>query len=222
MLRDTPVAPVTIVARALAALVVMAAPLGALADRGAFSIDAGGVLAGVRAEPSVGTGNAVTGTVAGATIGTRYAFSNHVEMIGTVDWFTAASFYNDDTVITTGNGTFRGQLQGRLSRYSAKLGAQYVHGLTWRLRAGGEIGWTHVTAERLDLVDVTSAAPRSFGLGLGARTKDHLVVTGLAGVELAVSDHVSFAITPRVEIPFGGGLMAMTVPLTVSYSWYML
>lgn len=208
--------------RFVVTLLAAALPLVALADRGALSVEAGGVLAGVRAEPAVGTGDAVTGTVAGVTIGTRYALSNRVEVLGTVDWFAAAPFYNDNTAITTGNGTFRGQLQGRLSRYSAKLGAQYVHGLTWRVRVGGEIGWTRVITERLDLVDLTPAVPRSFGLGLGARREDHLVVTGLAGVEWAVSDHVSFAITPRVEFPFGGGLMAMTVPLTVSYSWYML
>jgi hypothetical protein len=208
--------------RIIAALLALATPIGALADRGALSLETGGVLAGVRSEPAVGTGDAVTGTVAGVTLGTRYALSNRLEVTGTADWFASAPFYNDNTVTTTGNGTFRGQLQGRLSRYSAKVGAQYVQGLTWRVRVGGEIGWTRVSTERLDLVDVTPAVPRSFGLGLGSRTADHLVVTGLAGVEWAVSDHVSFAITPRVEFPFGGGLMAITVPVTVSYSWYML
>jgi hypothetical protein len=128
--------------RFVAALFAAALPVGVLADRGALSVEAGGTIAGVRAEPAVGTGDAVTGTVAGVTIGTRYALSNRVEVIGTVDWSAAEPFYNDNTVITTGNGTFRGQLQGRLSRYSAKLGAQYVHGLTWRVRVGGEIGWT--------------------------------------------------------------------------------
>ena len=209
-------------ARICTALLALTAPLGALADRGALSLEAGGVLAGVRAEPAVGVGNAVTGTVAGATLGVRYALTNRVEVTGTVDWFAPAPFYNDDTVITTGNGSFRGQLQGRLGRYSAKLGAQYVRGLTWRVRIGGEIGWTRATAERLDLADVTPTPPRSFGLALGSRQTDHLVVTGLAGVEWAVSDHVSFAITPRVEFPFGGGLMAMTVPVAVAYAWYML
>lgn len=205
-----------------AALLAAALPAVALADRGALSLDAGGLVAGVRSEPAVGTGDAVNGTVAGVTIGTRYALTNRVELIGTVDWFAAAPFYNDDTVITTGNGTFRGQLQGRLSRYSAKVGAQYVRGFVWRVRMGGEIGWTRVTADRLDLVDVAPAVPRSYGLALGARRQDHLMVTGLAGVEWAVSDHVSVAITPRIEFPVGGGFAAVTVPLTVSYSWYML
>ncbi len=74
-------------------------------------------------------------------------------------------------------------------------------------------------SDRLDLVDTAPSVLRSFGLGLGSRSMDHLVVVGLAGVEWAVSDHnVSFAVTPRVEFPFGGGLMAMTVPLTIAYS----
>ena len=69
--------------RSLAALLAAALPLVAFADRGALSVEAGGVLAGVRAEPAVGTGDAVTGTVAGVTIGTRYALSNRVEVLGT-------------------------------------------------------------------------------------------------------------------------------------------
>jgi hypothetical protein len=208
--------------RILPALVALAVPALTLADRGALSLEGGGLLATVRTDPALGAGDAVTGTVAGATLATRYALTNHFEAVATADWFATAPFYNNDTVIVTGNGTFRGQLQSRVSGYSVKLGAQYVHGLTWRMRLGGEIGWARVNAQHLDLVDVTPAVPRSFGLGLGSRSTDHLVISGLAGVEWAVSDHVSFAVTPRVEFPFGGGLMAITVPLTVSYSWYML
>jgi hypothetical protein len=209
-------------ARTLVALLAFAVPAVALGDRGAFSLEGGGVLAAVRSEPALGAGDAVTGTVAGATLGTRYALTNHLEVTAILDWFAAAPFYNDATVVVTSNGAFRGQLQSRVSGYSAKLGAQYVHGLTWRVRLGGEIGWARVNAQQLDLVDVTTSTPRSFGLGLGSRSSDHLVVSGLAGVEWAVSDRVSFAVTPRVEFPFGGGLMAITVPITVSYSWYML
>jgi hypothetical protein len=162
------------------------------------------------------------GTIAGATIGARYALSNSVELTGTVDWFAAVPFYNDNTVIVNGNGTFRGQLQSRLSRYSAKAGAQYVRGLLWRVRIGGEVGLTRLISDRLDLVDMAPALPRSFGLPLGSRSTDHLVASALAGLEWVASDHLSFAITPRVELAFGAGLTSITVPLTVAYSWYML
>lgn len=207
-------------ARLLALLVAAAAPLGALADRGALSLEAGGVLAGVRAPPAVGTGDSVTGTLAGVTVGARWALSNSFEVIGTVDWFAPSWFYNNNTVIVTGNGTFTGQLQSRLSWYSAKVGAQYVHGFTWKLRLGAQVGWTRLMTQQLDLVDLTPP-PRSFGLNLGSRSTDHLVVAGLAGVEWEVSDHVSFAVTLRVEFPLGSGLTAITVPLTVAYSWYI-
>lgn len=209
-------------ARTVAALLAVAAPLGALADRGALSLEAGGLVAGVQAEPAVGAGGSVTGTLAGATISARYAVSNSVEVTATGDWFAAAPFYNDNTVIVTGNGTFRGQLQTRLSRYSAKVGAQYVRGLTWRVRVGAEVGWTRLISNRLDLVDVTPAVPRSFGLTLGDGTIDSVVVAPMAGLEWVASDHLSFAITPRVEWTFNAGLVSITVPLTVAYSWYML
>ncbi len=208
-------------ARLLALLVAAAAPLGALADRGAFSLEAGGVLAGVRAPPAVGTGDSVAGTLAGVTIGARYALSNSFEVIGTIDWFAPSWFYNDNTVIVTGSGTFTGQLQSRLNWFSAKVGAQYVHGHTWRVRLGAQVGWTRLMWQQLDLVDLTPP-PRSFGLDLGSRSVEHLVVAGLAGVEWEISDHVSIAVTPRVEFPLGSGLAAITVPLTVAYSWYIL
>ncbi len=206
----------------LLALLVAAAPLGALADRGALSLEAGGVLAGVRALPAVGTGDSVTGTLAGVTIGGRYAVSNSFEVIGTFDWLSPSWFYNDNTVIVTGNGTFSGQLQSRLNWYSAKVGAQYVRGFTWKVRLGAQVGWTRLMSQQLDLVDLTPAVPRSFGLALGSRSTDHFVVAGLAGVEWEVSNHVSIAVTPRVEFPLSSGLTAITVPLTVAYSWYIL
>ncbi len=208
--------------RLLALLVVVAAPLGALADRGAVALEAGGVLAGVRAPAAVGNGDSVTGTLAGVSIGARYALSNSFEVIGTVDWFAPSWFYNDNTVIVTGNGTFTGQLQSRLSWYSAKVGAQYVHGFTWKVRLGAQVGWTRLMWQQLDLVDLTPSVPRSFGLDLGSRSTDDLVVAGFAGVEWEISDHVSIGVTPRVEFPLGSGLTAITVPLTVAYSWYML
>ena len=121
----------------------------------------------------------------------------------------------------TGNGTFSGQLQSQLSWYSAKLGVQYVHGFTWKVRLGAQVGWTRVMSQQLDLVDLTPP-PRSFGLDLGSRSTDHLVVAGLAGVEWEISDHVSLAVTPRVEFPPGSKLTAITVPLTVAYNWYVL
>ncbi len=211
-------------ARMVMAILVVAGPLNAIADRGALSLEAGGIVVGVRAEPAVGAGDAVTGTVGGVSVGTRYALSNHLELTGTLDWFTPAAFYNDNTVITTSNGTFAGQLQSRLGGYSASAGARYVTGLVWRLHAGAEVGWLHRSFTRIDLIDVSRPAyPTSFGLGLGTRKADNVMVSPMVGIEWLVSDRLSLAVIPRVQLMLGSpGAVWVTVPLTISYSWYGL
>ncbi len=208
--------------RLVAVLVVVATPFGAQADRGALSLDGGVVVAGVRTGPALGDGDSVTGSVAGLTIGSRYAFTHSLEVSGSVDWYAPAPFYNDDTVITTSNGVFAGQLQSRLGSYSARVGAQYVRGLVWRLRAGAEVGWLHRSFTRIDLIDVSRpGAPRSFGLGLGSRDLDDVVLSPMVGIEWLVRDHVSLAVIPRAEVVLGSpGAVWVSVPLVMSYSWY--
>ena len=208
--------------RLLAGLLAAAAPVGTLADRGALSLDGGAVVTGVRVGPAVGEGDSVTGALVGVTIGTRYAFAHHLEICGTIDWYAPAWFYNDNTVISTSNGVFTGQLQSQLSAYSVQVGAQYVTGLIWRLRAGALVGWLHRSYTQIDLIDVSQpGAPRSFGLGLGSRTVDNLVVSPIVGIEWLVGDHFSLAVTPRVEVVVGSpGAVWLSIPLTLSYSWY--
>jgi hypothetical protein len=207
--------------RFLAALLA-AAPVGGLADRGALSLDGGAAVAGVRAEPPRGYGDSVTGSLVGVTIGTRYAFTHNLEICGVIDWYAPATFYNDNVTISTSNGVFIGQLQSQLSAFSVNVGAQYVTGLVWRLRAGALVGWLHRSYTRMDLIDVSQpGAPRSFGLGLGSYQFDNLVVSPMVGIEWLVSDHFSLAVTPRVEVVVGSpGAVWLSVPLTVSYSWY--
>jgi hypothetical protein len=126
-------------------------------------------------------------------------------------------------MIMTPNGIFSGQLQSSVQRMGAGLGAHYVTGFVWRLRIGAELGWSRVAFKRMDLVDVASQSrSRSFGLALGERTMDSIVIAPTAGIEWMVSDHVSLAITPRLELPVNGGLTAVMVPVTFGYSWYML
>jgi hypothetical protein len=208
----------------LAAFLAVGTPLGALADRGALSVDAGGVIAGVHVAPAVGSGDPVTGSVAGATVGARYALSNRLEITASVDWFAEAPFYNDNVVVTTSNGVFAGQLQSRLSAYSAKVGAHYVTGLVWRFRAGAQVGWLHRSFTRMDLIDVSRpGAPRSFGLALGSRDFDDMVVSPMVGVEWLISDRISLAVTPRADIVLGSpSTVWVSVPLIMSYSWYGL
>jgi hypothetical protein len=204
-------------------LVVIAMPQAALADRGAFSLDAGAVASVARVPPGVGSGDPVFGSLAGATVGGRYALRNYFEVSANAVWFQVAPFYNENTSITTLNGIFVGQAQSRVGRVGATVGAHYVTGFVWRIRVGAEVGWSRVLFERMDLVDVSNpSSPRSFGLALGDRNVDSVVLAPVVGLEWMASDHLSFAITPRVELTLDAGLTSITVPLTIAYSWYIL
>jgi hypothetical protein len=198
-------------------------PASARSDRGAFSVDGGVVFSAARVPAGIGAGDAVNGTFGGAGLGVRYALSNNVEIGMSGAWFEAERFYNDNTTIVTPNGIFSGQLQSSVQRMQAGLGVHFVTGFVWRLRVGAELGWSRVVFRRLDLVDVAGESrSRSFGLALGDRTVDSIVIAPMAGVEWMVSDHVSLVITPWLELPVNGGLAAVTVPITLRYSWYML
>jgi hypothetical protein len=72
------------------ALLAIAAPFVVLADRGAFSVDAGAVLSATRVPPGVGNGDSVFGSLAGATLGARYAFRNYLEVSANAVWFQGA------------------------------------------------------------------------------------------------------------------------------------
>jgi hypothetical protein len=158
----------------------------------------------------------------GVAIGTRYALTHNLEINGAIDWYAPAWFYNDNTVISISNGVFTGQLQSQLSAYSVQVGAQYVTGLVWRLRAGALVGWLHRSYTQIDLIDVSQpGAPRSYGLGLGSSEFDNLVVSPIVGIEWLFGDHLSLAVTPRVEVVVGSpGAVWLSIPLTISYSWY--
>ena len=203
-------------------MLMIAMPVAALGDRGAFSVDGGAVLSAARVPPGVGNGDSVFGSVAGVTLGARYAFRNDLEVSANGVWFQEAPFYNDNTSVTTPDGVFVGQAQNRVGRLGATIGAHYVTGLVWRLRVGAEVGWSRLVFRHLDLVDVSDpTSPRSFGLRLGDRTVDGIVVAPVAGVEWIATDHLSFAITPRIDFLLGEPTMtAFTVPITVSWSWY--
>ena len=53
----------------LLAVTTVSLPTVALGDRGALSLEAGGVLSAARVPPGVGTGESVFGTLGGATLG---------------------------------------------------------------------------------------------------------------------------------------------------------
>jgi hypothetical protein len=193
------------------------------ADRGALSIDGGAVVSVARVRAGVGTGDSVVGTLAGATVGARYAVANQFEFAASGVWFNSAAFANNSTTITRpGSAPFTGQLQSQVSRIGAAIGAQYVKGLVLRFRVGGEVGWARVSFRRMDLINGSTDPPASYGdIGDRDRTLDAVVVAPMAGIEWMATDHLSFAMTPRIEFLLGQPqLTAVTIPITVSYSWY--
>jgi len=213
-------------ARALAAtaLAALLAPAVAFADRGALTLDVGAVLSGSRIPPGAGEGAAVAGTVGGISMGVRYALRNDLELGFRGEWFKPAPFFQDGTTVTTPDGVFAGQAQARVGRQGAVLGARWVHGLIWRLHAGLEVGWMRLSYESLDLVDVSDpGTPRTFGLALGSPSRSAFVISPSVGIEWGISDHLSASVALRLDLALGRtDLTALTVPLTVGWSFYGL
>ena len=213
-------------ARTLAAVafVALLGPVMTRADRGALSLEAGPVLSGARIPPGAGAGASVAGTLGGVSLGVRYAIRNELELTARGEWFKAASFFQDGTTVTTPDGVFFGQAQAQVGRQSAAVGARWVHGLVWRVTAGIEVGWMRVSYESLDLVDVSDpGTPRTFGLALGSRSRNALTASPSAGVEWAITDHLTASLALRLDAALGqAGISALTVPVTVSWSFYGL
>lgn len=209
----------------LLAVTTASLPTVALGDRGAVSLEAGGILSASRVPPGIGTGESVFGTLGGATVGARYAVSNNIEFGVSALWLDGAQFNNDATTITSsGSGSFTGQLQSEVSRIGAGVNARYVRGLVFRWHVGGELGWSRVSFRKIDLINVATDPPTSYGdVAPRTRTLDGIVVAPMAGLEWMATDRLSFAVMPRIEFLLGEPQMtAFTIPITASYSWYGL
>lgn len=206
------------------ALAALFSPALAFADRGALTFDVGPTLSGMRVPPGAGEGRAVAGTLAGISMGVRYAIRNDLEIGFRGEWFKPAPFFYDGTTVTTPDGVFVGQAQARVGRQGATVGARWVHGLVWRLRAGLDVGWMRLSYESLDLVDLSDpGTPRTFGLALGSHIWSAFVASPSGGIEWAITDHVALSMGLRVDVVFGKReLSAISIPILVSWSWYGL
>jgi hypothetical protein len=188
------------------------APERALADRGALSLEGGGIVSAARLPPPVGTGDSVSGTMGGALLGVRYALRNNLEVTLAGTWLSPVWFYHHGVSVPCAAGaTCVGDMGSRVGRTTAAIGADYVTGLTFRLHVGAEAGWAAMTYER---VTHTQAAVAP------SRTVTGVLVTPRIGLEWAATDHLSFAITPRVDLLLSEKQIAYSVPFTASYSWY--
>ena len=207
---------------AVAAVAALVLPWPVHADRGAVTLDAGGFVAVNSVPPAVGLGSAVAGSSGGGVLGVRYGLANEVEVSAGGFYEAPATYFHPGTTIVNGDGTFAGTLQSRTSSWGATVGARWVKGTVWRYFVGGELGFSRRVITRLDLIDVSDATnPHSFGLALADVSTTALLVAPLAGVEWAVSDHVSLGIAPRLQLYVGSqsGLRFL-VPVMFSYSWY--
>lgn len=204
--------------------IVALAPRLAAADRGAFTLDASGLGSVSSLPPSVGSGTQVTGTSLGGMLGVRYAPAQWLEFSAGGFYEAPATYFHAGTTISNDNGIFTGTLQSRVSSWGLTFGARYVHGLVWRYFLGLEVGFSRRTNSRLDLIDVADpASPRSFGLALTDATTTALLLSPIAGLEWALSDHVTLGVSSRLQVHVAErSIVELLVPVTVSYSWYTL
>lgn len=210
----------------LAVLAISAvAPQRAFADRTALTLEAGGALVATRLSPSLGSGDPVMGSLAGAELRVRYALTNRFEVQATGFWNASATFVNTSVHATAGAGPVTGDLRRDVGRLGASVGARFIAiGSALRVPVGVDAGWMRTRLEKQDLLDRSDPQnPVSFGLRIDSTISDRLFVAPFAGVEWVATDHFSVSIVPRLELPIGGSLApALVVPLTVGWSWYLL
>lgn len=208
----------------LAASLALLVPTVAAADRGALTFEIGPALTWWPGRPPpVGSGPGVASAAVGGVGGVRYGLSNNVELTATGFYEAPGNYTFSGVSLATGGETLSGSLEATMSRWGALAGARYVTGLAWRLHVGAEIGWSHSSATKLDLIDVSNpAGPQSFGLGLANATQNAFVIAPLIGLEWQLNDRWCIALIPRAEFVVGAATqLAVVVPLTVGYSLYL-
>jgi len=212
-------------ARRLAGALAVLLPLPGLADRGALTLEVGGDLAITRLTPSVGSGDAVEGTLGGAEIRIRYALTNRYELEASGFWNASATFVNSNVHAMSGGGPVTGALRREVGRGGAAVGARYVAaGSIWRVPLGIDVGWLRTSSSNQDLIDLSNPQnPVSFGLNIEPTRTDRFFVAPFAGLEWVATDHFSVSVVPRLELPIGSGSSAAIVfPFTLGFSWYLL
>lgn len=207
----------------LAAVVLTLLAGGALADRGAVSVEAGGGMSGlVVAAPYATEAKPLNSLAPAVLVGGRYALRDSLEVSGSAYFeFPVALWHNGVTVVTP-NGSFPGSLTHQMYRYGGQAGARFVLGMVWRLHLGLELGWSHRVYSGFQHIDDTGAALVDYKLGLPDFSTDNLVVAPVVGLEWAAGDHWSLAIMPRAQALLGpDATFALVVPLTFSWSFYL-
>ncbi len=202
----------------LVGVAMLAGPDHASADRGAFTLEGGPSGRFGSMPPSTGTGNSVTGTAGGGTLGVRFALANRVEL-------HARGFYDAPATLVPQPVTLRndhGALAQDVSRWGAAAGVRYImSGLVWRIPVGVELGWAHMRMTNRFLANATDGT--RLGPDLGDASRDQLLVAPFLGLEWQATDHLSFSVLPRLEFLAGKqSTVGVVIPLMVGWSWYGL
>jgi hypothetical protein len=199
-------------------------PAGARADRGALTLEGGGFFAIDSVPPAVGVGPAVTGRSYGGILGVRYALTNALEVSASGFYEAPGTYYHANTTYTNSTSVYPGTLESRTSSWGLMAGGRWVGGLVWRYFIGGEVGFGYRSYSSLDLINVSNpGSPQSYGLtdipdSVGTVA---LLVSPLAGIEWFITDHISLALAPRVQVYLGAqSEMRFIVPVVFAYSWY--
>jgi len=173
--------------------------------------------------PSASPSQATVGGAAAVVMGGRYALSNNVEVAFWGFFEPPVHYYFNGSTTVTGNGAFPGTSTDVVMRYGGLAGIHYARGVSLRLTVGVEAGWSHRSVSSLDVLnDAQPSNVFSYGLGLPNYSSDNLVVSPCAGLEWMAGDHYSVSLLPRVQFLVGAEhTWAVTVPLTLSWSWFL-
>ncbi|RKG68607.1 hypothetical protein [Corallococcus terminator] len=198
-------------------------PTVALADRGAFTVEAGGgVSVPFLYAPYASDSPAVRTTAASIWVGTRYALTNHLEFAASGFYEPGVTVFHNAVTVVRDGAPFPGTLRHDVSRMGALAGAHLVWGLEWRFIAGLEAGWSARSYSAFQHIDTSQMPAVDYGLQLADFTAHNFVLVPAVGVEWAKGDHWSIALVPRLQVLLGKeSTVALTVPLTLSWSWYL-
>ena len=196
----------------------------AFADRGAFTLEAGGGGSGLVVPAPWANPRRSTPSFAGlAVAGVRYAWSNRLELTLNGFYEPPVIEFHANSTVETDNGAFEGTLRHRLVRFGALAGVRAVFGMVWRLVLGVEAGWSHRGYSELQHIDVANPdGPADYGLALPSFTADNFLLAPSVGLEWAAGDHWSVSLVPRLHLLIGPEpTFAVLLPLTLSWSWYL-
>ena len=207
---------------ALSAVLILVVPSASRADRGALSLElaAGGSIVNVRAPYATGAPSQL-GTSWVTSLGSSYGLSNHVELTGRFFWEPSQQFVHSGATVNSSAGALTGSLTEHTQRFGALAGARLVFGYVWRFSAGADVGWSQRSFSKLDHFDVSTGAPRSYGLQLADTSQPSFIFAPSVAVSWT-GDHYAVGLAPRFEVLTGSvSTWSIAIPLTLAWSWYL-